>query len=558
MSGSFPRDLLAGAVVAACLAAIGCGTAGGRSPGAGSATSVPRSEEWVTLKDFRHVQAVAVSDVVVYFGTTAGLERFDPLREAWLTPLTSADGLPGDRVTALAAEPGGDAWIGTRRGLVRLLAFADEVVSVFGPPAAPVDVLAFDPREGRVWARVAGLWWTGSGDAFERAEEPPRGALVGAVEAADLDPSAVPWSDPLRVRSPAAPDRLFRLTAVARDRRTDWYAGTWGDNARRWGVGTGDWEPLYFGLGGPPGGPVAGGPDGYWFLPATREARELAVRAGADLSASRVEVAAGSPAPVGLARADRRLSRWTYAFPTLAHDLPAAEAAAAVALGDTVWLATDAGVVAGIGETWRSWSWGAGVRAPATALALDGDRLWVGTRDGVALWDRGRMEVVERWMRSRVVTAIAVADDAVFVGSGDGLWVGRRDSAGAVPASLDRVRTTGRRVHALALADTLLLAASDAGLEVFDRVSGTWRRIPVEDGRLGAAPLSVSTAAGQVWIGTTRGLVRWRLDTGEWRTYGPADGLAGAPVLHVLAEPDHVWASTPRGVSRFAWRSAEP
>lgn len=558
MSGSLRRRLLGAGLAAACLAVTGCSTAGGRSPGAGPATHVPRSEEWVTLKDFRHVQAVAVTDGVVYFGTTAGLERFDPVREEWLTPLTSADGLPDEAVTALAAEPGGDAWIGTRRGLVRLVAFADEVVSVFGPPPAPVDVLAFDPREGRVWARVAGLWWTGSGDAFDRAEAPPREALVSAVEASDLDPSAVPWTDPLRVRSPAAPDRLFRLTVVARDRRTDWYAGTWGDNARRWGVGTGDWEPLYFGLAGPPGGPVVRGADGYWFLPATRESRELAVRAGADLSASRVEVAAGSPAAVGVARADRRLSRWTYAFPALAPGLPAAEAASGAASGDTVWLATDAGVVEGTGGTWRAWSWRSGVRSPATAVALDGDRLWVGTDQGLALWDRGRMEVVESWMRSRPVTAIAVADDAVFVGSRDGLWVGRRDGAGAAPASVDRVGTTGRRVRALAISDTLLLAATDAGLEVFDRVAGTWRRVPVEDGRLGAAPLSLSVAASQVWIGTTRGLVRWRLDTGEWRTYGPADGLAGAPVLHVLAEADHVWASTPRGVSRFAWRSAEP
>lgn len=544
---------------AAVLVAMACAAGTARDGSGRSApTWVPRSQEWVTLRDFRHVEAVAVSERVVYFGTTAGLERFDPLRDEWLTPLTAADGLPDDRVTALAAEPGGDAWIGTRRGLVRVLAFVDEVVRVLGPPSAPVDALAFDPRSGAVWARVAGLWWSGRGDVLDRADAPPAGTLVQAVPATRLDPMAVPWTDPARVRSSEVPDRLFRLTVVDRDARRDWYAGTWGDNARRWRSGSGDWEALYFGLAGPGGGPVVRDPGGYWFLPVSAERRELAIRAGAGVSSTRVEVATASPAPVGLARADAGLDRWSYAFPSLDSGLADVEAAAGVAVGDTLWLATEAGLVAGDGETWRSWGWRAGLTAPATALAVDGDRLWVGTRDGVALWDLARNDVVDRWMRSRHVSAIAVADDAVFVGGEDGLWAGRRDSASAVPGSLERVRTTGGTVRALALSGTSLLAATDAGLEVFDRVSGTWRRIPIEDPRLGAAPLALDVDADQVWIGTARGLTRWRPRTGEWRTYRPEDGLAGVPVLHVLAEADHVWASTPAGVSRFAWRAAEP
>jgi streptogramin lyase len=107
-------------------------------------------------------------------------------------------------------------------------------------------------------------------------------------------------------------------------------------------------------------------------------------------------------------------------------------------------------------------------------------------------------------------------------------------------------------VRALAATDTLLLVAGATGLEVFDRRAGTWRPEPraAETRSLAVDP------EGQVWMGTARGLARWRPATGEWDEWTPADGLAGLPVLHVLAEDGVVWASTPAGASRFAWREA--
>ena len=95
--------------------------------------------------------------------------------------------------------------------------------------------------------------------------------------------------------------------------------------------------------------------------------------------------------------------------------------------------------------------------------------------------------------------------------------------------------------------------AGATGLEVFDRRAGAWR--PGESRGIEAFSLAVDPA-GNVWIGSERGLSRWRPDTGEWNEWTSADGLAGAPVLHVLAEDGVAWASTPAGVSRFAWREA--
>jgi hypothetical protein len=553
---------LCAALSVACVSAPSGGTGAGRTE---SAFPYSRANEWVTLRDFRYVTSAAASRSLAFFGTTAGLERLDTLRDRWLSPVTAADGLPDDRVTALVADPtSGDLWIGTARGLARLAAFIDTVEPVFGPPPFRVDRLLFDPRDGTVWAEVGGIWWLGPNGSpvFERSGgTPPFGALAGPVPVDEIDPGRLPWIDPLWVDSPLLFGARFRLTVVDRDRRGDWYVGTWGDNGRRWAEAAQHWEALYFGLAGPAGGPVAASDAGYWFAPGL--SRDPGVAADLSLAPGRVRIglASGGEAQPAIAHASADLASWSYAVPVETEGLPAAAAHASLAIGDTLWLATDYGLVRGRGEDWER-RWPQGGAGAAYALARDGSLLWVGGDDGLTALDRGTGAVAGRWLAGRKVLAVAATPDAVYAGTDAGLFAGRRDPAPAVaaapeaarvPAEMARVEYRGGAIRALAATDTLLLVAGATGVEVFDRRAGTWR--PGESRVTEAFALAVDPA-GNVWIGSARGLARWRPGTGEWDEWTGADGLAGAPVLHVLAEDGVVWASTPAGVSRFAWREA--
>ena len=151
----------------------------------------------------------------------------------------------------------------------------------------------------------------------------------------------------------------------------------------------------------------------------------------------------------------------------------------------------------------------------------------------------------------RFLYRAAVTPDAVYAGTSEGLYAGRREPATPIPVEMGRVEYRGGAIRALAATDTLLLVASASGLEVFDRRAGAWTS--GERDATGTLALAVD-AEGNVWIGTANGLARWRPATDEWDEWTAEDGLAGAPVLHVLAEDGVVWASTPSGVSRFAWR----
>jgi len=556
----------AGALLALAALAAGCvsaGAGGGGTERAESGFPYSRANEWVTIRDFRYVTSVAASRSLAFFGTTAGLERLDTLRDRWLSPVTSVDGLPDDRITALVADPSsGDVWIGTARGLARLAAFVDAVEPVFGPPPFRVDRLLLDPRDGTVWAEIGGMWWLGrnGSPALERSgETPPLGALVGPAPVDEVDAAALPWIDPLWVDSELLFGARFRLTVLDRDRRGDWYVGTWGDNGRRWAEAVQHWEPLYFGLAGPAGGPVAGSEAGYWFAPGA--ARGSGAAADVSLAPGRVRVglASGAEAPAAIARASTDLASWSYAVPAESEGLPVAAAHASIAFGDTVWLATDYGLVRGIGDDWER-RWPPDAAGATHALAVDGPLLWVGGDDGLAALDRGTGAVAGRWLGGRKVVAVVATPEAVYAGTEAGLFAGRRDpaSAGAgemarIPGEMTRVEYRGGTIRALAASDTLLLVAGATGLEVFDRRAGAWR--PGESRATEAFALAVDPG-GNAWVGSASGLARWRPDTGEWDEWTSADGLAGAPVLHVLAEDGVVWASTPAGVSRFAWREA--
>lgn len=549
--------------------AAGCVSTGARGGAVVDDRASPfppsRANEWVTLRDFRYVTAAAASQSLAFFGTTAGVERLDTLRDRWLAPVTAVDGLPDDRVTALAAEPSsGDLWIGTARGLARLVSFVDVIEPVFGPPSFRVDRLLVDPRDGTVWAEIGGVWWRGPNGSpvLERSgSRPPFERLVGPVPVDDVDPSRLPWTDPLWVPSELLPGARFRLTVLDRDRRGDWYVGTWGDNGRRWAAARQAWEPLYFGLAGP-GGPIAASRSGYWFPPGATPARGPGSDASLAPGGVRFALSAGSPAPAAVAHASRDLSAWSYAVPLESPGLPAATAHAAVAAGDTVWLATDHGIVRGVDGRWERWGPRDPLPVAARALALEPGRVWAGGDDGLVALDRRDGAPVARFLAGRRVDAVAVTPEAVYAGTQVGLFAGRRtadpEGADGVPPEIERVEPRGGAIRTLAVTDTLLVVGTATGIEVFDRRAGEWSvTARAGEGRLDHPPLALAVDAdGQVWIGSAAGLARWRPATGEWDEWTSADGLAAGPVLHLLAEDGVVWASTPSGVSRFAWEEA--
>ena len=167
-------------------------------------------------------------------------------------------------------------------------------------------------------------------------------------------------------------------------------------------------------------------------------------------------------------------------------------------------------------------------------------RFWVGTQNGLVLFDRARGRVLQRFMPDAkrddalpngLVTALCQTRD------GD-LWVGTAQGLGRFDGSHDRFRlyTEGRDPRSsLSSASILschadpdgrLWVGTDNGLDLLDPRSGAVRSFGVADGLPDASILGIlQDAAGDVWLATGKGLSRYSPKDGGFRNYGEADGV---------------------------------
>ncbi len=197
----------------------------------------------------------------------------------------------------------------------------------------------------------------------------------------------------------------------------------------------------------------------------------------------------------------------------------------AIASDGSVWLATDGGVSAFRGTSWRRYGPEHGLpgrRISAIAVTPDG-RVWAGARSqGLAVLEPGadswRLVKANSLLPSAGPGVDRVADLLVEAGSGR-LWVAHgRARSGSQPA--------------LSLYD----ATSDRWLQYYPDSDPT--KGPPNDQVMALA----QTRDGALWLATwARGVVRY--DGQQWQAFDEQDGLCGRTVWAIASGADEVWAA---------------
>ncbi len=205
----------------------------------------------------------------------------------------------------------------------------------------------------------------------------------------------------------------------------------------------------------------------------------------------------------------------------------------ALALGpeDTLWVGSDAGVWSLEKETL--------VRHPAyrasavplriNDLTVDGaGGLWAATDDGLLKLDR----TVRRFTAEDGLPSTATG--AILVDHRDTLWVGTRDglarwekegfiAVGARGEGRFRGDVTGLFEDR---SETLWMTTRDGGLHRLDK-----KTLRVDDGPPRGGSVVIEDQQGALWIGTDGGLERYR--DGAFITYGRRDGFDGERILTI-------------------------
>jgi ligand-binding sensor domain-containing protein len=511
-----------------------------------------RPGDRVLVTRFAEVGAVAADLRTVYAASELGLERYDFGRRRWQDPVTVLDGYPvAERPQALAVDAAANAlWLATALGGLYSYDISFGRWRRV-PVSTPGPITALVAASDGLWIYAQPNWLhLQSGSFF--ADVVPPGQLPAAIRAQGASPlQQAARTDPYlasALGSLGVSERLRHwpvTSAVPGDRAGSWWLGTWGGNLLRFEGHTGESERLDFGLLSSGVSALAGDGTQLWFGGDGRDRWTGVTRASGDLGdwrswdsredgAPDAAVLAILPAPDavwfaagdGLFRLDRRSQRFTRLDE---HDLPSATVSAlAPAPGGGVWAGTRAGLalVGADGRVQGHWLAGNAVHQ----LALAGDTLWLASDAGLLV-----LPDVSRAFASDP----AAADSA-------------RRAAVAIQPAPDAGALAGRVLGALPAAGALWALTPNA---VWRRdPSAGWLPARDATLASIGEPLALAPDAAGLWVAGANGIARWDAGTRAWRSFTVGPDLPAGPVRAVLAVGDAVWAATPAGAVRLPLR----
>jgi ligand-binding sensor domain-containing protein len=185
-----------------------------------------------------------------------------------------------------------------------------------------------------------------------------------------------------------------------------------------------------------------------------------------------------------------------------------------------------------------------------TALAARSDTLWVGTKNGLALWDSGFNESIRVYstghgLPSDTITVLSVCAGRLWCGTARGLAY---FDPGGVPWEMSNPAGTPEWIYDVEVCGDSVVASSRSGVYVWDGVS--WSDLAFS----GDSVRCVVLFDGLVWAGTFDGGV-YRQSPGGWEEV--ATGFFSPGVVDLRPRGATLWAATLKGLHSLAAGSDE-
>jgi hypothetical protein len=497
-----------------------------------------RPDDRALLTDFSYVTAVAATQSLLFAATPLALVVYDRSGLRWRETVGPLEGFPPSGVTTMVANPLDDtAWM-AGLGLWHMYrSFGREWRSGSLPGRALTVVLDRDDPGGGAWFQTTLGWYRvdrGAGVAV--AGTPPPVARRIAPYTADLR-RVLPAFDAVvhRITRDEAL-RSYDITAAAQSALDNQvYVGTNGNGAFRLdAIGTVA-ERLPAGLLAPGASSLA--------------ASGSLICAGTDL---RYVAGPGVHVP-----ARRGITCFRDDFSEMVSHEAApgavvfgAEVRDLLPAGNTMWAATDAGLVRlGRGRPMRVTTGDGLPSDDVRALAAGAGGVWAGTSHGLAFIADAPDRPHGAPMPGPAVGALLLLRDTLWIGTAAGLAL-------RPPAGRGFEHAAGQ--PALAAPITAVVAQHDtiavvAGGRVLWRTDGTWRYAGNNVPNIGNVTALAASSSG-LWAAGSGGIARLDAATLSWTSWNsPAD--IPPPVRDIMVTDRYVWLATPLGVVRLDRRA---
>ncbi len=506
--------------------------------------------DWVTYSVLRYVNAAAVGDQYVYFGTTGGVARFDRFRSRWDYPWTVSNGLADNDVRCLGYDfATGLLWCATGVSVAYLQPAAQVWTNFFYDEMGlnsgdKVESIGF--AQGEVWLETAGgQYFAGNPSGFAPVNaDPPEGVVwFGRKAPRTKLPHLFVESGLFYDSRGQLQDvnlREFPITCWANDPWQVLWIGSWG-------LGAGKADLKSYRLTMLPLGPCQ------------QDARVVA-KQGRELWIGGLEEGLFP----GVTLWDGAES-WVYYEPRLLMGFQSAKVRAIDLYDREVWLGTMQGLV-WFDRSRGMWkTFGKADLLPdeqVNDVLVDSLYVWAATARGVTRLVRATLRtdsLVAQLVQWPALGDVPVYDlertqNLLWMGTAYGLYLYdcARDSGGFYNAPEGPVN---RAVTAVTSCGQEVWFGTTETIEAFDLATRSWLRPPARLVGTGATVNRLVADTSAVWAATNKGVLKYDRKRKRWRRFTIEDGLPSNEVFSLCLDGDYIWFGTRSGLTRFYWNS---
>jgi ligand-binding sensor domain-containing protein len=503
-----------------------------------------RPGDWTTWPMMRVAFSVELDERMVYIGTTGGIGRYDYYGNEWGAPITTADGLTGQEVRALAYDPhSGYLWAATEAGVNARIPGSEEWRFLDDGPG-PVTEIGIG--EQFVWFRTPGgltrTERTGN-STREGTEEESAGDRVlwkgGKGRGVDLPSLFMPH--PFLFTPPdVILDAQFRrrtVTASVDDGFHSVWIATDGLGLGRADRRTWRLDMLACGLYMPDARAMAVDGDGLWV--------------------------GGLHAPEedgGITRWDMNRNAWEYFEARYTTGMRCDQVTSIAPDSDCVWFGTLDGLVRYDKRTgtWNAFGVQRNLWSDEVRIVSAGDSaLWVGTAMGlnrVSLPELMIEKLHDPRIDQRAVYDIEDDGESVWIAAERGAFRLRK-ADGSVDGLPGYAGLSSVEAWAVSVWGDEVWFATDGGVEMLNRLTGEWTGFSKRLYPTGGTLNFIAADSDVVWVGTEEGVLKYLKSENRWRRFTTADGLPDNSVHDILIDGDYVWFATSGGITRFLWNT---
>ena len=209
---------------------------------------------------------------------------------------------------------------------------------------------------------------------------------------------------------------------------------------------------------------------------------------------------------------------------------------------------------------WKRFNTNRGRAKKVVSIAVDGERLWVGSEKGLSVLDKK----TEEWMgfhdpqhglSGNFVNAILVRPDFIWVGTNGGIsrldkrrgiWKTYANKEGLIVSEIKALAQVGRSMWA---------GGADGSLFEYTPIADRWNSIESADPLKNGGMYSIAVTNDKVFICRDNGVSVYDRETMQWGSLTTSDGLLSSTVFCAAEDGHSIWFGTDRGVSRLLFIS---